>query len=94
MTDDEEEAKNAKYNCCRIVLLTSGAFALFMPFSNDEGMPLEHVGTIEEIIPKILTAAECDTFHERAQARQDKLRFSTPRPTSKPKTTSSLEDLL
>lgn len=59
MTDDEIEAANAKYNCARIMRLSSGNFALYSPFSNENGLQLLGIGTLEELADKIPTAEEC-----------------------------------
>lgn len=98
MTDDEQEALSVKYNVCRIVRLTSGNFALFMPFSNDEGLPLEHIGPIEEIVSKILSAEQVECYHAKWRSREAarQVEASRPRP-SRPKSSTSptsLDDLV
>ena len=70
MTPDEMEAQSIKYNTQRIVRLSSGALALFGPFSNSTGLPLLTIGTPEEVLPMIQTAEEIreqsDSFCEAA----------------------------
>lgn len=61
MTPDEQEALSIKYNIARIVLLSSGNYALFYPWSNSEGMPLVAIGSIEEITPYIPSYEECNS---------------------------------
>src|SRR5258706_6378295 len=58
MPDDETEALNYKYHGCNIIRLSSGAFALFLPWTNAEGMPLVYIGSMAEIEPLIMTTTE------------------------------------
>lgn len=60
MTDDEQEAESIKYNVARIVRLSSGNFALFSAFDNDDGIRLIHIGDLNSLEPFIPTAAECE----------------------------------
>lgn len=62
LSDDEIEARTVKYNVSRIAKLSSGKFALFTPFSNDEGIKVVHIGTLEELQHLIPTADECQDF--------------------------------
>lgn len=59
---DEMEACSIKYNVARIVRLSSGNFALFLPWTNEEGMPLIEIGSLEDIATKIPTASGCDAY--------------------------------
>lgn len=59
LTDDQLEAMSIKYNIARIVRLSSGNFALFSPFDNDDGLQLVHVGDWESIHDFVPTAEEC-----------------------------------
>ncbi len=58
MTPDEQEALSIKYNVARIVRLSSGNYALFAPWHNDEGMPIIHIGTLADMEGLIPTFAE------------------------------------
>jgi len=58
MNDDETEALSYKYHGCNILRLSSGAFALFLPWTNAEGMPLVFIGTMAEIEPLIMSTAD------------------------------------
>jgi len=50
MTLDEQEALSLKYaKSLSILALSSGRFALFLPFSNESGMPLAKIGTWAEL---------------------------------------------
>lgn len=60
MTDDEQEAESIKYNVARIVRLSSGAFALFSPFDNDDGIRLITIGELGDIEPYIPTVEQCE----------------------------------
>lgn len=61
LTDDEQEAQSIKYNVARIVKLSSGNFALFAPFDNDDGIRLITIGALDDLEPHIPTAEECTT---------------------------------
>jgi hypothetical protein len=62
--DEEElEARGAKYNCDRIVRLASGRFALFAAWSQDDGISLITIGTLEELAPMIHTTEEIDAHN-------------------------------
>jgi hypothetical protein len=44
MTEDEQEALSLKYaKSLSILALSSGKFALFLPFSNETGIPLARI---------------------------------------------------
>ena len=58
MDDNEVEALNYKYHGCNILRLSSGAYALFLPWTNAEGMPLVYIGTLTEIEPLIMSTTE------------------------------------
>ncbi len=58
MPDDEAEALSYKYHGCNILRLSSGTFALFLPWTNAEGMPLVFIGTLAEIEPLIMSTTE------------------------------------
>ncbi len=58
MDDNEAEALSYKYHGCNIIRLSSGAFALFLPWTNAEGMPLVYIGTLAEIEPLIMSTTE------------------------------------
>lgn len=50
MTPDEQEALSLKYaKSLSILALASGRFALFLPFSNESGLPLAKIGTWAEL---------------------------------------------
>lgn len=66
MTPDEIEAANAKYNCCRIVRLSSGNVAIFAPYSADDGIDLLYLGPFSGAANAILTAEQVDTAAYRA----------------------------
>ena len=59
MTPETAEASAIRYNISRIVRLSTGRFAVFSPWTNDDGIDLLAIGTLAEIEPMILTAAEC-----------------------------------
>ncbi len=59
MTDDMQEALSIRYNTARIVRLSSGAFALFAPWTNADGMPIIHIGTLTDLTDLIPSANEC-----------------------------------
>lgn len=72
MTDDEIEAASLKYNCARIVRLSSGNFALFYPWSNSAGMPLVGIGSLDNLAALIPSADEVISFcEETAHDRSD-----------------------
>jgi len=58
MDDNEVEALNYKYHGCNILRLSSGAYALFLPWTNAEGMPLVYIGTLTDIEPLIMSTIE------------------------------------
>ncbi len=58
MLDDETEALSYKYHGCNILRLSSGAYALFLPWTNAEGMPLVYIGSMAEIEPLIMSTTE------------------------------------
>ncbi len=58
MDDNEVEALAYKYHGCNILRLSSGAYALFLPWTNVEGMPLVFIGPMAEIEPLIMSTAE------------------------------------
>ncbi len=58
MNEDETEAASFKYHGCNILRLSSGAYALFLPWTNAEGMPLVYIGTLAEIEPLIMSTTE------------------------------------
>lgn len=60
MTDEELEARSGKYNCDRIIRLSTGRFALFSPWSNREGIPLVVIGELEELGPLIHSTNQID----------------------------------
>lgn len=50
ISDDEMEARTLKYTrTLSIVPLSSGKYALFLPFSNEEGKPLAFIGEWAEL---------------------------------------------
>jgi len=62
MTDDMQEALSIKYNSSRILRLSSGTYALFAPWTNAEGMPMIHIGTLAELADLIPSANECESW--------------------------------
>ena len=58
MSEDEVEAASYKYHGCNILRLSSGAYALFLPWTNVEGMPLVYIGPMAEIEPLIMSTTE------------------------------------
>ena len=58
MDDNEVEALSYKYHGCNILRLSSGAYALFLPWTNAEGMPLVYIGSLAEIEPLIMSTTE------------------------------------
>jgi len=55
---DEVEALSYKYHGCNILRLSSGAYALFLPWTNAEGMPLVFIGPMADIEPLIMSTTE------------------------------------
>lgn len=50
MDAEEQEALSLKYaKSLSILALSSGRFALFLPFSNESGLPLAKIGTWSEL---------------------------------------------
>ncbi len=77
MNEDEVEAASYKYHGCNILRLSSGAFALFLPWTNAEGMPLVFIGPMVEIEPLIMSITELqanlqelEMDHERSRSTQ------------------------
>lgn len=64
--DDEIEAASGKYNCCRIMRLSSGNFAVFAPYSADDGIDLIYLGDFSGAQAAILTAEQVDAAASRA----------------------------
>lgn len=59
-TDDERlEALHVRYNCGRIVRLSSGRFAIFSPWTNNDGIDLITIGDLASLENLIPTEAEC-----------------------------------
>lgn len=73
--EETAEANHAAYNCCRIVRLSSGRFAVFSPHSNDDGISLMAIGTADEVSLAVLSVEECDAQWELHHAR-DRNRFA------------------
>lgn len=69
MTNSEIEAANAKHNCCRIVRLSCGNYALFDPWSQ-EGMELIVIGSLAELEPHILDFEQVSAFAQDALASE------------------------
>lgn len=63
-TAESHEASAIRYNISRIVRLSTGRFAIFSPWTNDDGINLLHIGTLAEIEPFILSADECRDWTE------------------------------
>lgn len=66
MTPDEFEIANAKYNCCRILRLSSGNVAILAPYSADDGMALLYCGPFSGAENAIMTAEQVDAAASRA----------------------------
>lgn len=75
MTEDEQEAYSIKYNVARIVRLNSGNLALFYPWDNHNGMPLQHIGSVEEVIALIPTTEEVIAYCERISASEPQRQY-------------------
>ena len=58
MDDNEIEALAYKYHGCNILRLSSGAYALFLPWTNAEEMPLVFIGPMADIEPLIMSTTE------------------------------------
>lgn len=80
MTDDMQEALSIRYNTSRIVRLTSGNYALFAPWTNAEGMPVVHIGSLSDMADLIPTAIECaewvDSITPVHEARESKINLA------------------
>jgi hypothetical protein len=74
VTEDELEANHAAYNCCRIVRLSSGRFAVFSPWTNDDGIGLVALGTWAECERAVLSVEECSAAWEHAHALEQSRR--------------------
>jgi hypothetical protein len=68
MTDEEIEAANTKYWTSGIVRLSSGRYAIFDPFTNDDGMPLRAIGTLAELEPLIPLASDVQLYARQQKA--------------------------
>jgi hypothetical protein len=71
MTDEEIEAANTKYWTSGIVRLSSGRYAIFDPFSNEDGMPLRAIGTLAEIEQFIPDARDVYEYARQQNAAKD-----------------------
>lgn len=74
MTPDEQEALSRKYSrSLSILALESGSYALFLPFSNESGMPLARIGTWAELEPIVRAFDPTPPESVRKRRTQDEI---------------------
>jgi hypothetical protein len=67
-TDDQIEAANTRYWTSTIVRLSSGRFALYNPFTDEDDWPVMGIGTLAELEPLIPHAKDVQLYARRQKA--------------------------